>query len=326
MTTSTLPLVIAEATVRRVTRLTPSFVRVELGGDALDDLGVDGPLYDQRIKLILPGPAGVLPTFEADESWFTTWQGLPADERGHMRTYTIRALDRGPLGTRLVVDVVVHEDGDVGPGAGWALAARPGSRAVVVGPRVGVPSGGIEFAPGPARRLLLVGDETAVPAIARILADLPPDARGVALVEVPLGADASILSVDTRGPAGVETVWLPRDGAPVGSLLLDAVADRLGASVVPSGTDPVEDEIWETPGYSSSGEPVASEPVASEPGASEPGASEPGASDPGELYAWVAGESGVVTRIRRLLVREHGLARDQVAFMGYWRQGVAMRG
>ena len=43
------------------------------------------------------------------------------------------------------------------------------------------------------------------------------------------------------------------------------------------------------------------------------------------LYAWIAGESGVVTTLRRHLVKELGMDRRQVAFMGYWRRGVAMR-
>jgi NADPH-dependent ferric siderophore reductase len=41
-----------QVTVRRVERLSPSFVRVELGSPALADLGVDAPWYDQRIKLV----------------------------------------------------------------------------------------------------------------------------------------------------------------------------------------------------------------------------------------------------------------------------------
>jgi len=70
----------------------------------------------------------------------------------------------------------------------------------------------------------------------------------------------------------------------------------------------VEPDLWETPTHSSSGERVGvdSDPV-------------------GGLYAWVAGEAGTVTRLRRSLVREAGLHRQQVSFMGYWRQGVAMR-
>jgi NADPH-dependent ferric siderophore reductase len=70
--------------------------------------------------------------------------------------------------------------------------------------------------------------------------------------------------------------------------------------------------VWETPSHSSSGE-TAGHTTGHTTGI------------PG-LYAWIAGESGVVTALRRHLVRELGVDRDQVAFMGYWRLGVAMRG
>ena len=46
--------------------------------------------------------------------------------------------------------------------------------------------------------------------------------------------------------------------------------------------------------------------------------------DLADLYAWIAGESRVVTGLRRALVRDLGLDRRQVAFMGYWREGVSM--
>ena len=42
-------------------------------------------------------------------------------------------------------------------------------------------------------------------------------------------------------------------------------------------------------------------------------------------YAWIAGESKVVTGLRRHLVKELHIDRSQVAFMGYWRRGVAMK-
>ncbi len=40
-------------------------------------------------------------------------------------------------------------------------------------------------------------------------------------------------------------------------------------------------------------------------------------------YAWLAGEAGVVRTLRRHLVGDLGVPRGSVAFMGYWRQGVA---
>ncbi|MGH3306530.1 MAG: SIP domain-containing protein, partial [Nocardioides sp.] len=73
--------------------------------------------------------------------------------------------------------------------------------------------------------------------------------------------------------------------------------------------DDIDPDLWETPVYSSSGENVAGKAAPS----------------PRGLYAWIAGESGVVTALRRHLVKDLGMDRRQVAFMGYWRRGVAMR-
>src|SRR6478609_2597174 len=125
-----LPMILDEVEVVRVERLSPSFVRVELGGACLADFGVDGPLYDQRIKLVFPGvPGGPPPSFEgADDSWWDTWLARPEGERGHMRTYTVREVRGEGLDTRLVVDIVVHADdhGEPGPGCAWAARAAVG--------------------------------------------------------------------------------------------------------------------------------------------------------------------------------------------------------
>lgn len=233
-----------------------------------------------------------------------------------MRTYTVREVRGTGEATRLVVDVVLHSgDGPEGPGAAWAARADVGSRAVLLAPRRGHEFGGVEFLPGTASELLLVGDETALPAIAGILRDLPRGARGAAFVEVPLSADV----VDLPRPGGVTLTWLPRDGEPRGRALHEAVLDHLGAPaatvapVVEAGVEEGLDvDLWETPTYSSSGEPV--DEVVSVVG-----------HDLAGLYAWIAGESAVVTGLRRALVRDLGVDRRQVAFMGYWRLGVAMR-
>ncbi|WP_326582604.1 siderophore-interacting protein [Streptomyces sp. NBC_00487] len=39
-------------------------------------------------------------------------------------------------------------------------------------------------------------------------------------------------------------------------------------------------------------------------------------------YAWIAGESGRVKELRRHLVRDRGLDRRRVTFVGYWREGL----
>jgi NADPH-dependent ferric siderophore reductase len=306
-------LLVAEVEVVRAERLTPTFVRVHLGGSALADFGGDGPLLDQRIKLLLPPGGGRPPSIARDDSWYDAWLGLPAEERGHLRTYTVRDVVGTGAETRVVVDVALHEgDGAAGPGARWAAAARPGSRAVLLGPRRGVPYGGIEFEPGTAERLLLAGDETAVPAICSILGALPADAVGAAFLEVPVAADV----LPVAHPERVEVVWLSRDGAEHGERLHAAVLQHLGAPLVepPATWDDaeVDPDLWETPTYSSSGEAV-DRPVTLV------------GHDLAGTYAWIAGEATLVTALRRALVGELGMDRRQVAFMGYWRRGVAMR-
>jgi NADPH-dependent ferric siderophore reductase len=308
-----LPMLLEEVEVCRAERISPSFSRFELGSPALAELGCDGAFHDQRIKLVFPHEDGPVPSFEgADDSWWETWLQRPVEERGHMRTYTIRDVVGSGESTRLVVDIVLHDDhdGEAGPGSSWAAQAKVGDRLVTMAPRRGFAYGGIEFAPGEAGRVLLVGDETALPAIAGILRDLPAGALGTALVEVPVSADVQELS----GPVGMEVVWLPRDGAPLGSLVHEAALETLGAAPVPVevSDDEVDPDLWETPTYSSSGEPVGGTRVG-----------EPATHD--DLYVWIAGESKVVTGLRRGLVRDLGLDRRQVAFMGYWRRGVAMR-
>ena len=176
-----------------------------------------------------------------------------------MRTYTIRDVRGSGEQTTLVVDMVLHLEGDlVGPGSTWASRAVPGDRIVVLAPRRGYPYGGIEFTPAPGADLLLVGDETAVPAICTVLEQLPDDARGTAFLEVPVAADVQ----DVRRPAGVEVVWLAREGDPLGVGLHDAVAAHLGmgGAEVEVGPDEVDPDLWETPYYSSSGEEVPGAP------------------------------------------------------------------
>ncbi len=318
---ASLPMILDEVEVHSVERVSPSFVRIELAGPGLAECGTAGPLLDQRMKIVFPNAAGNLPTFvDMDDSWWESWMQLPEEERGSMRTYTIRDLVGSGAGTRIVVDIVVHEPGEPnldehsGPGNEWALRAQPGDRLIVLAPRRGHDFGGIEWSPGTASRLLLVGDETAVPAIRGILRDLPADATGAAFVEVPAAGD---IQRDVAVPDGIELTWIPRGDAPRGASLHAAVIAWLTGSAEPApqvGDDEIDPDLWETPVYSSSGEEVAEAtqvPVDDTPHAG--------------LYAWIAGESKVVTGLRRRLVNELDIDRGQVAFMGYWREGVAMR-
>ena len=194
--------------------LTPSMRRFTFVGPGLDDFADPG--RDQRIKLVLPAPSGGYEHLPDGEDWYERWRVLPEERRNPIRTYTTRrvrpagttgAVDTAGAGagaggpTRVDVDMVVHEP--LGPASRWIRDAAVGSRAVLLGPRRswlrGRPpgaalSGGVDFVP-PAvtERFLLGGDETAAPAIARILQDLPTTARGIAVVEMPTRADAAYL-------------------------------------------------------------------------------------------------------------------------------------
>ncbi|MEI7054930.1 siderophore-interacting protein [Nocardioides sp. CCNWLW239] len=306
--------ILARVSVRSIERLSPSFARIELVGDDLADFGTDGPTLDQRIKLLFPAASGELPELSADD-WYTEWLALADDERPRMRTYTIRSIEGEGIEKRLYVDFVLHP-GAHGPGSDWAGAARPGDEIMVVGPKLGEEYGGIEWFPGDATRLLLVGDETAVPAVVSILESLPADATGSAILEVPVAGDVQEVSA----PEGLKVTWLPREGAPVGGPALAAVGGLLGFEAKPEDVTSVEVEdpdLWETPIYSSSGEEVT---------APENGSASAAANGDDGRYAWIAGESRMVTALRRHLVNELEMPRKQVAFMGYWREGVSMKG
>lgn len=303
------PYVLARAEVRAVDRVSPNFVRVTFGGLDLDEFGTPGDVYDARIKLVFPPASGILPDLDREtDDWWGSYLAVPEETRGSMRTYSVRSLDVTDAATEVVVDFVLHlAPGLTGPASLWASAAGVGDEVWMVGPRRGRSErGGIEYAPGSASSVMLVGDETAAPAIARILEDAPRDLRGLAFIEVPTAED--ILPVDA--PDGVEVHWLPRGDAAHGLRLIPTVLDCLGdtghTEIVVQDAEG-EDLVWETPIYSGSGEDVA---VAAA----------------GERYFWIAGESGVVTTLRRHLVKDLGIDRSQVAFMGYWRRGVAMRG
>ncbi|WP_217178762.1 siderophore-interacting protein [Streptomyces sp. AC495_CC817] len=298
--------------VRAVERVSPNFVRITFGGADLDEFGTPGDVFDARIKLIFPPEPHAIPAIDRDsDDWWGSYLAVPEHERGSMRTYSVRELTTTDAGTEVVVDFVLHlEPGLTGPASTWASSAEVGQPLFIVGPRRGIPAtehGGAEFAPGTARSVLLAGDETAAPAIARILEDAPRGLRGTAFIEVPTAAD--VLRIDA--PAGVEVTWLPRAaGGAHGTALMPAVLAHLGDTAASLEVRDIDGDelLWETPEYSGLGEDIAVTDA------------------PADRYFWIAGESGVVTTLRRHLVKDLGVDRSQVAFMGYWRRGVAMRG
>jgi NADPH-dependent ferric siderophore reductase len=192
--------------LRRAT-ISPNFARVTLGGGDIADFTFLG--YDQWFRFFIPvsdGGLERLPT-KLDMIAYARYLAISKSVRPVLRNYTVRDYRAdGPEGPELDVDFVIHgsaADGTAGPAAGWAQTCRPGDPVALL-------DEGRMFNPPPGTdRIVLVADETGLPAVAGILAHLPADTIGTAIVEVPSAADVQTL----EAPPGVEVRWVVRDGA-----------------------------------------------------------------------------------------------------------------
>lgn len=286
--------------VARRIALTPSLLRIVFTGDTVARMRSHGP--DQRIKLFFPAADGSPPALADGPDWYSAYRAQPEATRPPMRTYTIRALR--PERAELDVDFVLH--GDSGPASRWAARARPGDPLQIWAPSgdCAADMAGCEWRlPAHARQVLIVADETALPAAAGILEELaarprPPQVQ--ALVETPHAGDDAYPPL--RAGAFASVRWLPRDDggrdAVHGERLLEAVRGleldgaRADAPQELAAVDVDRDILWEQ-----------------------------ASAEAGGFYAWIAGEAGVVMRIRRHLLGERGIDRRAVTFMGYWRLG-----
>ncbi|WP_431805136.1 siderophore-interacting protein [Microbacterium sp. bgisy203] len=187
------PIRIRELTLLRRELVTPLMLRVTLGGP--EHVGFESHIADEHIKLIFPDPeTGELnvPTQNGD---VIDWpRPLPPT-----RDYTVRRYDPGA--GEVDIDVVVHT---VGLASTWAQQAPIGSRIPVAGPPRGI------HIPDEFTWQAYFGDETALPAIARRVAELPRSTRGYAVIEVQNAAEEQPLDA----PEGVEVRWLHRADRP----------------------------------------------------------------------------------------------------------------
>ncbi|WP_419730659.1 siderophore-interacting protein [Lichenicola sp.] len=187
--------------------LSPRMRRIVLGGDAL--AGFTTAAADDHVKLFLPAPGQqrpASPILEAGGIRFPEGTAPPT-----VRDYTPRRFD--PASLLLTIEFVLHGDG---PAAAWAQAATPGQQVGIGGPR------GSLLLADTYDTYLLAGDETALPAIARRLEEMPPGVRAIALIEVETRGEERHLPT----AASASITWLPRNGRPAGDpeLLLQALA------------------------------------------------------------------------------------------------------
>lgn len=199
--------------VIEVRRLTPSLVRVVLGGDGLEGY-TPAPYTDQYVNaLFVPDGAPYSAPFDEQQV-----RELPAEQRPRGRRYTIRYWD--PETRTVAIDFVVH--GDVGYAGRWANHAEVGDVLQFVGP-----SGGYQPDPD-AAWYLMVGDESALPAIAASLEAVRPGAPTL-VVGVVDGPDCE-LTLDS--PGDLHVVWVHRHAGGIGP---DAVVDAVRSLPLPEG-------------------------------------------------------------------------------------------
>jgi NADPH-dependent ferric siderophore reductase len=193
---------IRKVTVESVEPITPLLRRVVLQGDALVGFGPPRPAAHIKLHMV---PQGA--------SWSPDDETAPRPPR---RTYTPRSFD--PVARRLAVDFVLHGHGIA---SDWAQHAKPGQTLFVSGP------GGGYDVPTDAKSIVLVADDTALPAVGMILEAMPPGCKATVLAEVANRSEQRPLA-----PSGAhDVVWLHRDETnAVPGTLLEAAARDLAAS------------------------------------------------------------------------------------------------
>lgn len=177
-------------------RLTPQLVRVVLGGEGLADY-VPGDATDQYVNCLF-----------VDEDA----RDAEREQRPFPRRITVRTWDEARR--ELTLDIAVH--GDVGYAGRWALHAQPGDRLEMRGPA------GTYVPHADADAYLLVGDESALPAIALSAEAVPAGRRVVVIVEVEDAAGE--LELTSSGELEVHWVHRSGHGDELDSLLVDVVA------------------------------------------------------------------------------------------------------
>ncbi|WP_430592648.1 siderophore-interacting protein [Humidisolicoccus flavus] len=174
-------------------------IRVVAGGPGFEHFN-DNEFSDKYVKVLIPPLGSTLrPPYDLAEIRAEQPEQLPA-----RRTYTVRWVDQAQQ--QIAIDFVVHgTEGVAGP---WAAGAKPGDELVVTG------AGGGYLPSAESDWHLLVGDDSAIPAIASSLESMPSEAKGVAIIAVSGEGD----KVSVTAPAGIEVRWVFHEGIPADAL------------------------------------------------------------------------------------------------------------
>jgi NADPH-dependent ferric siderophore reductase len=197
--------------VRRRESLTPGFASLTFGGPGLRDLVVAGG--DQAVRLFFPreGQTALRMPTASSEAWMAQVLLMPKSARPLVRNMTIRRAR--PADDEIDIEFALHGDS---PMSSWVRRVRPGDPAGVFD------MGTMYRPPEHAQSELLVGDETAMPAILAILDQAPPSLIAEVYLEVSTAADVR----DVVAPPGARIHWFSRDDVPdqrPGAVVLEAV-------------------------------------------------------------------------------------------------------
>ncbi|SMQ75433.1 siderophore-interacting protein [Agreia sp. VKM Ac-1783] len=188
--------------------ITPNMARVTLGAG---DIAKFVPMgFDQWFRLFIPiaeeETLSRLPQ-KLNTLSYAKYLTISKTKRPVLRNYTVRAYrEVGVDGPELDVDFVLHGDaaaGTAGPAASWAARCEPGDAVAILDEGIGF------VQPVETDSVVLVADETGLPAVAGVLASLPADTVGIALIEVPTADDIQ----DLVGPAKVDVRFIVRPDA-----------------------------------------------------------------------------------------------------------------
>lgn len=225
------------AEVSRVNDLTPHLRRITITATEFADYTTMG--LDEYLGLLIPPERRaplVLPDLSQAREIRTAVASIDTGVRPTLRWYTVR--DHRPSAAEIDIDLVLH--GDEGPGSRFAAHAH-------VGDTVGVREcTALYNPPETTEARLLVGDETAMPAIARILENTQNQPEPFVFIETAdprdrLDLPADVTWVNRRGTPGralasavrmaplpeqLDYAWVCGERAGVQSIRRHLVADR----------------------------------------------------------------------------------------------------
>jgi len=200
--------------VRQITSVTPRMVRITFHGPDLGDF--ISASFDDHMKLFFPADGQpVMPANTSEGPRFPDGVHRPP-----ARDYTPRRI-RAANG-ELDIDFVLHGDG---PASSWAARVQVGDSLVVAGPR------GSFVIPEGFDWQLLIGDETALPAIGRRLEEAPQGTKIHVIAQVADAAEQQAFQTE----ADVQIMWLHADDTNKQPLV-----DAVRAFALPEG----EGYIW----------------------------------------------------------------------------------